>query len=118
MKLVIMESPYAGDVELNKAFARACMKDCLDRGEAPMVSHLLYTQVLSDDSPAERQQGIDAGLAWRHVAEKSVVYTDFGISVGMQFGIDLARDSEIPVEYRTLGLATWEKYLKDNKHGN
>ena len=102
VKLVVLESPYAGDVELNKTYARACMKDCLDRGEAPMVSHLLYTQVLDDTDPVERQQGIDAGLAWRTVAEKSVVYTDLGISVGMQYGIDTAKAAGIPIEYRMI----------------
>ena len=110
MICVIMESPYAGDerpvnpktVEKNVAYARQCMLDCLGQGEAPMVSHLLYTQVLSDDSAEERQQGIDAGLAWRKVAEKSVVYIDRGISSGMWYGIDLAREQGIPVEFRTL----------------
>lgn len=102
MKLVIMESPYAGDIELNKRYARLCMKDCLDRGEAPMVSHLLYTQVLADDIPLERQQGIDAGLAWLIVADKSVVYTDLGISDGMNYGMSLAFKSNIPIEYRKL----------------
>lgn len=102
MICVILESPYAGEIEENVAYARLCMKDCLDRGEAPMVSHLLYTQVLSDHSEEERQLGIDAGLAWRKVAEKSVVYIDRGMSRGMWYGIDLARDQGIPVEFRTL----------------
>jgi hypothetical protein len=44
MKLVIIESPYAGEVEANVAYARACMRDSLGHGEAPIASHLLYTQ--------------------------------------------------------------------------
>lgn len=44
MKLVIVESPYAGDVKTNVAYARAAIRDCLMRGEAPYASHLLYTQ--------------------------------------------------------------------------
>jgi hypothetical protein len=103
-RLVILESPYAGDVEANVAYARACVRDSLLRGEAPIASHLLYTQpgVLDDDVPAERQQGIDAGLAWRGVAECSVVYTDRGISKGMEYGIKAAADAGVPVEYRAL----------------
>ena len=31
MRLVILESPYAGDVELNVAYARDCLHDCLMR---------------------------------------------------------------------------------------
>jgi len=105
MRLVIIESPYAGDVEANVLYARRCVRDSLLRGEALIASHLLYTQdgILDDDIPAERLRGIDAGLAWRAVTECTVVYTDRGISVGMQYGIDAAEKSNIPVEYRTLG---------------
>ena len=42
MRRVIVESPYAGDVERNIAYVRAAMRDCLMRGEAPLASHLLY----------------------------------------------------------------------------
>jgi hypothetical protein len=104
MRLVIIESPYAGDVEANVEYARRAVRDSLARGEAPIASHLLYTQpgVLDDDVPVERQWGIDAGLAWRSVAEASVVYTDRGISRGMEYGIAAAQAAGIPVEYRTI----------------
>ena len=32
-RLVILESPYAGDVPANVAYARACLRDSLMRGE-------------------------------------------------------------------------------------
>jgi hypothetical protein len=104
MRLVIIESPYAGDIEANVTYARACVRDALTRGEAPIASHLLYTQpgILRDEVPAERQWGIDAGLAWRRVAEASIVYTDRGISSGMEYGIALAREAGKPVEFRSL----------------
>ncbi len=108
MRLVILESPYAGatlaEIGENVAYARACVRDSLLRGEAPIASHLLYTQpdVLRDDVPEERQLGIDAGLAWKQVAQASVVYTDRGISRGMEFGIAVARNAGLPVEYRNL----------------
>jgi hypothetical protein len=101
MRLVIIESPYAGDVEANVEYARACVRDSLGRGEAPIASHLLYTQpgILDDGNPEERQWGIDAGLAWRAVAEGHVVYVDKGITKGMEYGIASARCT---VEYRRL----------------
>lgn len=104
MRLVIIESPYAGDVELNTRYARACVRDSLGRGEAPIASHLLYTQpgVLDDGIPEERAWGIDAGLAWRRVADATVVYTDLGETKGMRYGIAAAVESGVPVEYRTL----------------
>jgi hypothetical protein len=108
MKRVILESPYAGDVHANVAYARAALRDCLLRGEAPIASHLLYTQpgVLDDLAPDERTLGINAGLVWGGLAEATVVYTDRGISRGMQYGISRAEDEGRPVEYRSLDDAS------------
>lgn len=105
MRLVIIESPYAGDVERNERYARAAMADSLTRGEAPFASHLLYTQpgVLDDTDPSERALGIRAGLAWGREACATVVYTDLGLSRGMFWGIVRAHRDGRPVEYRSLG---------------
>lgn len=107
MRLVIIESPYAGDIEANLTYARACVRDSLYRGEAPIASHLLYTQpgILRDEVPEERQWGIDAGLAWKAVASASVVYSDRGITSGMKYGIAAAESAGIPIEYRTIGTS-------------
>jgi hypothetical protein len=99
---VIIESPYAGDVEKNVAYAKKCMLDSLDRGEAPFLSHLLYTQVLDDNIPEQRNQGIYAGLAWRFAADKHVFYIDYGKSEGMLKAEILANRNNIPVEYRRI----------------
>jgi hypothetical protein len=106
-RLVILESPFAGDVEANVEYARLCLRDCLLRGEAPLASHLLYTQpgVLDDDLPAERRLGIGAGLAWGGAAAATVVYTDRGVSAGMEAGIARARAEGRRVEYRALRAA-------------
>lgn len=82
---VIVESPYAGEVAQNKGYARRAMRHSLMRGEAPIASHLLYTQrgVLDDSVPRERLQGIAAGLHWLIVADLHVFYTDRGWSRGM-----------------------------------
>lgn len=139
MRLVIIESPYAGgepadiineryaddfgavevrvyggsaigrdrehalqlaQIDRNVRYARRAMLDSLERGEAPYASHLLYTQVLSDANPEQRQRGLEAGWAWQSSADAIVVYTDWGISPGMQAAIDMAT---IPVEYRSIG---------------
>ena len=104
MRLVIVESPYAGNVEENIKYARACLKDCLERGEAPFASHLLYTQegVLDDNNPMQRDLGIRAGLMWGNLAEATVVYTDRGISKGMEFGIAEAMRKGRMIEFRKL----------------
>lgn len=104
MRRVILESPFAGNWLqrwLNVRYARRCVRDALQRVEAPIASHLLYTQrgILDDAKAAERQWGIDAGLAWKSVADASVVYTDRGITKGMRFGIEVAKQAGIPIEY-------------------
>lgn len=89
MKLVVIESPFAGDVAANVEYAKRCVRDCLARGESPYASHLFFTQrgILDDDDPTERKLGIDAGLAWARAADAVVVYIDRGISDGMRHGM-------------------------------
>jgi hypothetical protein len=106
--IVIVESRYAGNVEVNLAYTRAAMRDCLLRGEAPFASHALYTQsgVLDDDIPEERQLGTEAGFAFRPAAQRTVVYVDLGYSRGMNLGIAHAEKLGQPVEVRR--LLGWE----------
>lgn len=101
---VILESPFAGNIPRNIAYAKLCLKDCLLRGEAPIASHLLFTQpgILDDTKPEERKLGIGAGHAWIKLAAKSVVYTDYGFSSGMDAGIREAAKAGTLIEFRTL----------------
>lgn len=104
MKRVVIESPFAGDIEKNLKYTRACMRDSIMRGEAPIASHLLYTQegILDDDNPDERALGIEIGLLWGKHAEITAVYTDFGITKGMQLGIDRSTAEGRAIEYRSI----------------
>lgn len=107
---VILESPFAAPDEAgiarNVAYARRAMRDSLLRGEAPMVSHILYAAsgALDDTNPDERALGIDAGLAWGREAALTVVYRDLGISSGMRYGIERAEREGRVVEYREIGF--------------
>jgi hypothetical protein len=122
VRRVIVESPFAGKspeaAERNLRYLRACLRDCLLRGEAPFASHAIYTQpgVLDDAIPAEREHGIQAGFAWRSAADATVVYEDLGISGGMAYGIDhaneLAKVEGHDVEFRTLG-GEWDRGWND-----
>lgn len=106
MRLVILESPFAAPtkqgIRENMDYARRCLKDSLSRGEAPIASHMLYTQpgILDDTIPEERQQGIDAGLAWLAVAQGTVVYADRGITANMRHGMAAARAAGVGIETR------------------
>jgi hypothetical protein len=111
LKRVVLESPFAGNIPRNIAYARLCLKDSLHRGEAPLASHLLYTQpgVLDDQKPEERKLGIAAGHVWTFMADAVVVYTDFGFSSGMDAGIREAARAGTEVEFRQLGPAVVEE---------
>jgi hypothetical protein len=105
--IVIIESPFKGTCEeheeYNRDYARACLRDSLNRGEAPFASHLLYTQVLNDSNPKERQQGIKAGLQFYAAARTCAVYVDLGVSPGMILGSEKAIRHRVQVELRKLG---------------
>jgi hypothetical protein len=105
MRRVIIESPYAGDVERNLRYLRACMRDSLLRGEAPFASHAIYTQpgVLDDNDPEQRRMGINAGFEWWPAAEAVVFYVDLGWSPGMLRASALAIEHAEECETRTLG---------------
>ena len=100
--LVIIESPYMGSVQRNIAYAQQCMGDSLKRGEAPFASHLLYTQILDDTIPQQRMMGMQRAFEWYRCADLMAVYTDRGISSGMQKGMEVAEQLKIKIEYRKL----------------
>jgi len=48
MRRVVVESPYSAPtidgIAHHIDYARACLRDCIQRGEAPIAPHLLLTQ--------------------------------------------------------------------------
>lgn len=102
---VVVESPYAGRVEVHLAYAKRAVLDCLARGEYPIASHLLFTQpgILLDHTPEERALGIAAGHGWIARADYVVAYIDYGVSKGMEQGCALADALGVPVRYRNIG---------------
>lgn len=113
MKTVVIESPLGTrldgtrctwtEMQRNIAYAQACLRDSLERGEAPFASHLLYPQVYDDATPSERRRGMNAGLVLSDRLGMTAVYEDRGITSGMVEGIERAKKIKRPVEYRRLG---------------
>lgn len=62
MKFIVVESPYAGDVEGNTEFVKAVCRHLALQGDAPYASHLFFTQFLDDRLDREREIGMKAGL--------------------------------------------------------
>jgi len=104
MKLVVIESPYAGDVERNKRYLQRCILDCLKRGESPYASHQMLTEALCDAIPEDRAFGIHAGFAWAPAADLIVFYVDYGTSAGMQKAHDWhVAEGRDNIEFRCIG---------------
>jgi len=109
-ELVIVESPYQGDIDTHIEYARRAMQDSLCKDEAPILSHLLYTQdptrgFLDDNEGGliSRDVGIAAGYAWWFAAERVVFYMDYGMSPGMEKAWSRALDFNVPVMRRWIG---------------
>ena len=123
MKRVVLESPYAGHSKApwpfgpilrwwrrrrNMRYLEACIRDSMLRyGEAPFASHRMYPGALDDDVPSERNLGIEGGFVWGDLASKRIIYTDEGISTGMEWGIKRAKAIGQAVEFRI--VPGWKK---------
>ena len=106
MRIVCLESPfkptedeivrYAGRysaaelLRQNLIYARLCLLNSLKQGEAPLASHLLYTQVYTE-APELRAAGIKAGIQMHHRCDLVVLCIDLGVSSGMRLAADNAK---------------------------
>lgn len=104
--ITIVESPYAGDIKRNEAYAEQASMDCLRRGEVPYASHLFFTRFLRDMGPEEREQGLTAGYAFWRAATKIAFYMDRGMSAGMNRALARAQSLGFEIEYRYLHKET------------
>lgn len=107
MRLIVIESPYAGDVEANLEYLDRCIRDCLKRDETPYASHKMLTTALDDDDPEQRKLGIAAGLAvaenynnlWDEVERIYPTPVAFYVDKGWSNGMLAARD-----HYESVGV--------------
>lgn len=98
----IIESPFAGDVQRNRLYARLSMHIALiEHNESPLAFHTIYTQCLSDADPMHRKKGIHSSFPWYEVADKIIYMIDRGISTGMHDGFITAQEMGRDVEFRT-----------------
>lgn len=113
--MVIVESPYAGrgwwPTVRVPAMAKHTLRPRLRAGLSTerrsaicLTSALHPTQpgILRDATPTEMQRGIQAGLELAKRADKTVLYSDLGMSEGMRIGVEAARAAGRPVETRRL----------------
>lgn len=87
---VYIVSKYAGNVEQNTAAAISYARFAIEKKRLPVVSHLLYPQILDDSDPEQRELGLLFGQALLAICEEVWVFgTEH--STGMQAEIHEAR---------------------------
>jgi len=99
--IVMVESPYSGDVENNLHYLRRAMRDCIFRGEIPFATHAFGPQFLDDTIPGERELGIVLG---QYLIEPDFIafYLDRGWSHGMREAECYYKELSFPTEYRKI----------------
>lgn len=101
-RIVIIESPFAGDMENNRQYAINACADSFRRGEMPFASHLLYPQILNEMKKEERELGIQAGYKFWLLAKCIAFYIDRGWSPGMLRAKERASNLGYIIEERTI----------------
>ena len=91
MQLVYVCSPYSGDVKRNKEYARMIAKSVIEGGCVPIVPHLYITEILNDDVPEERSQGMKICMDLVEKCDMVFVGQRYGITDGMKQEIAKAK---------------------------
>ena len=100
---VYIASKYAGDIAKNTAAAIQYARFAIESKRIPVVSHLLYPQILDDSDPEQRELGLLFGQALLALCEEVWVFgTDY--SPGMQAEIHEARRLKKQIRFFTEGL--------------
>ena len=97
---VYIASKYAGDVERNTADAIRYARFAIEQKRIPVVSHLLYPQVLNDNDPQQREIGLLFGQALLALCEEVWVFGN-DYSSGMQAEIHEAHRLKKQIRFFT-----------------
>ena len=95
---VYIVSRYAGDVENNVKSAIGYCRFAIAKKKMPIAAHLLYPQIMDDNNPSEREEGLMYGLALLALCDE--VWC-FGIEQtdGMKQEIKEAKRLNKPIKY-------------------
>lgn len=99
--MVYLASPLSAPTEegmvKNQQLAIKLSKRLIQKGLVPMTPHIYFPLFLNEFNPNERQIGLDMGLVWLNLCQAMYVYTNNGISKGMQGEIEHALKHNIPI---------------------
>lgn len=99
MRKVFICSALRGDIQANIAkAAEYCRWAMTTHGALPIAPHIYFTQFLDDNSAAERELGIRAGLELLRDCDEVFVFGD-RVTEGMDREINMARSLGLAVRY-------------------
>ena len=100
MPIVYICSPYKADtpagIEANLARVRSYCRMAVNRGFAPLATHLAVCSFLNDNNPDERALGLTVDAALMNVCDELWVFGD-RISEGMAIELDAFRQTGKPI---------------------
>lgn len=109
LPLVVIESPYSGDIEGNTAYLHRALRHSIDSGENPYASHRMFPGILDEYKEHERELGMRLGYGWAKHAEAFIFYMDRGFSDGMKRAMMVYAKFDNPI------IARWIDRPGDHK---
>ena len=113
MKRIFVCSPYAGNVEANVKIAEDICKDMVRLGYAPFAPHLFYTRFLDDGNITDRKLGIICGQTFMEICDEVCLYSQNGISDGMNSDLDYAKSLGKPIKEYSFYCAQFTQKCAD-----
>lgn len=101
--MVYVVSKYAGDIEKNTSAAIQYARFVIDNKRIPVVSHLLYPQILDDNDSEQRELGLLFGKVLLALCSEVWVFGN-DCSPGMQDEIHEARRLKKQLRFYSEGL--------------
>ena len=99
-KVAFISHPLKGDLEGNTNKVKQICRSLINDGVIPLATHMLFPSFLDDNIPEERETGMKATLELLSRSDEVWVYGD-RISEGMKREIELAKNLNIPVVYKS-----------------
>lgn len=100
---VMVETPHRGKAELERDYARRCLRDSQKRGEFAFIPSALAAQLVAEEGEKEWGQVVEQShAAWSRAADASVFYTDIGETQRMRDDMIRAVREGRPVRFRRI----------------
>lgn len=95
---VYIVSPYAGDIETNVTNAIKYCRYAIEKNRIPIAVHLMYPQILNDNSAGERELGLLFGQSFIPCCREVWVFGN-KITEGMKAEINEAKRLNKTITY-------------------